>query len=113
MVPLKCINEKESFLGDTKSERVPIEKDLGIFISHNLSCDYHADFIFSKAQRMLNLLYRTCKDITDFRTKKLLHIIWARSRVEYASLPTQNKFNAGPRGSFSARSILNTSASVN
>ena len=37
---------------------------------------------FSKAQKMLNVLYRTCKDINDIRTKKLLYIAWVRSRLE-------------------------------
>ena len=35
---------------------------------------------------MLNLLYRTCRDITDISTKKLLYIAWVRSRLEYASV---------------------------
>ena len=35
---------------------------------------------------MLNVLYRTCKDINDIRTKKLLYIAWVRSRLEYASV---------------------------
>ena len=35
---------------------------------------------------MLNLLYRSCRDITDISTKKLLYIAWVRSRLEYASV---------------------------
>ena len=36
---------------------------------------------------MFNLLYRTYKEITDARTKKLLYIItWVRSRLEYPSV---------------------------
>ena len=35
---------------------------------------------------MLNVRYRTCKDINDIRTKKLLYIAWVRSRLEYASV---------------------------
>ena len=35
---------------------------------------------------MLNILYRTCRDITDISTKKLLYIAWVRSRPEYASV---------------------------
>ena len=35
---------------------------------------------------MLNILYRTCRDITDISTKKLLYIAWVRSRLEYASV---------------------------
>ena len=35
---------------------------------------------------MLNLLTRTCRDLTDIKTKKLLYITWVRSRLEYASV---------------------------
>ena len=35
---------------------------------------------------MLNVLDRTCKDINDIRTKKLLYVAWVRSRLEYASV---------------------------
>ena len=35
---------------------------------------------------MLNLLNRTCGDLTDIKTKKLLYITWVRSRLEYASV---------------------------
>ena len=35
---------------------------------------------------MLNVLYRTCRDITDISTKKLLYTAWVRSRLEYASV---------------------------
>ena len=55
-------------------------------VSHDLSWNNHADLISLKAQRMLNLLYRTSRDITDIGTKKLLYIAWIRSRLEYASV---------------------------
>ena len=35
---------------------------------------------------MLNLLNRTCRDLTDIKAKKLLYITWVRSRLEYASV---------------------------
>ena len=31
-----------------------------------------------------NLLYRTCKEISDSQVKKTLYISWVRSRLEYA-----------------------------
>ena len=55
-------------------------------VSHDLSWNNHVDLISSKAQRMLNHLYRTSRDITDIGTKKLLYISWIRSRLEYASV---------------------------
>ena len=49
--------------------------------------DVSADLISSKAQRMLNVLYRsTYRDMNDISTKKLLYIAWVRSRLEYASV---------------------------
>ena len=84
---IRSINDKDYYLGGTKLDRVDVEKDLGLLVSHNLSWNNHVDLISSKAQRMLNLLYRTCRDITDIMsTKKLLYIAWVRSLLEYASV---------------------------
>ena len=55
-------------------------------VSHDLSWNNHVDLISSKAHRMLNLLCRTCRDITYISRKKLLYIAWVRSRLEYASV---------------------------
>ena len=59
---------------------------MGILVSHKLSWNNHVDVISSKTQKMLNVLYRTCKDINDIRTKKLLYIAWVCSRLEYPSM---------------------------
>ena len=83
---IRSIEDKDYYLGGTKLDRVDVEKDLGVLVSHNLSCNNHVDLISSKAQRMLNLLYRTCRDITDISTRKLLYIAWVRSRLKYASV---------------------------
>jgi len=82
----KYIYERDYFLGGTKLERVAVEKDLGIWISHDLSWNHHVEIISSRAEKMPNLLHRTCKDMTDIRTKKFLYITWVRSRLEYASV---------------------------
>ena len=86
MARIRSINDKDYYLGGTKLDHVDVEKDLGVLVSHNLSWNNHVDLISSKAQRMLNLLYRTCRDITDISTKKLLYIAWVRSCLEYASV---------------------------
>lgn len=78
--------DRDYFLVGIKLDRVAFEKDLWILISHGLSWNRHVDFIISKAQKMLNLLYRTFKELTDVRTKKLLYITWVRSRLEYPSV---------------------------
>ena len=71
--------QERVLLGETKLEHDPIEQDVGILISHYLSWNHHIDVISSKAQRILNLLYRTCKYTTDIRMKKLLYITWVQS----------------------------------
>ena len=64
--------DKDYYLGGIKLDRVDVEKDLGILVSHNLSWNNHVDVISSKAHKVLNVLYRTCKDINDINTKKLI-----------------------------------------
>ena len=77
----RSIIKKDYHLGGTKLDCIDVEKDLGVLVSHDLSWNNHVDLISSKAQRMLNLLYRTCRDITDNSTKKLLNIAWVRSQL--------------------------------
>ena len=83
---IRSIIDKDYYLGGTKLDRIDFEKDPEILVSHNLSWNNHVDLISSKVQRVLNLLYRTCKDIIDISTKKLLYIAWVQSRLEYASV---------------------------
>ena len=44
-----------------------------------------------KLKNMLNVLYRTCRDINDISTKKLLYVAWVRSRLEdcYCLMPNE------------------------
>lgn len=83
---IKSIDDRDYYRGGIKLDRFDVEKDLGILVTHNLSWNNHVDVISSTAQKMLNVLYRTCKDINDISTKKLLYIAWVRSRLEYASV---------------------------
>ena len=83
---IRSIDDRDCYLGGVKVDRVDVEKDLGVLVSHNLSWNNHVDLISSKAQRMLNVLYRTCRDINDISTKKLLYIAWVCSRLEYAGV---------------------------
>ena len=55
-------------------------------VSHDLGWNNHVDLISLKAQRMLNLLSCTCRDITDISTKKLLYIAWVQLQLGYASM---------------------------
>ena len=83
---IRSIDDRDYYLGWIKLDRVDVEKDLGVLVSHNLSWNNHVDLISSKAQRVINVLHRTCRDINDISTKKLLYIAWVRSRLEYASV---------------------------
>ena len=114
----RSIIDKDYYLSGTKLDRIDVKKDLGV-----LSWNNHVYLISSKAQIMLNLLYRTCRDITDISTKKLHYIAWVRSRLESASvvwsphtkgnINNLNRSNAGLRDSFLVGIIRSTSASVN
>ena len=84
MARIRSVDERDYYLGGIKLDHVDVDKDQGVLVSHNLSWNNH--LISLKAQRMLNVLYRTCKDLNDITTKKLLYITWVRSRLEYASV---------------------------
>ena len=72
MVRIRSIDNRDYYLGGIKLDRIDVEKDLGVLVSHNLSWNNHVDLISSKAQRMLNVLYRTYRDIlNDISTKRL------------------------------------------
>ena len=86
MARIRSIDDRDYYLGGIKLDRVDVQKDLEMFVSHNLSWNNHVDVISSKAQKMLNVLYRTCRDINNINTKKLLYIAWVHSRLEYASV---------------------------
>ena len=83
---IRSIDDRAYYLGGITLHRVDVEKDLKILVSHNLSWNNHVDIISSKAQKILNVLCRTCKDSNDIRTKKLLYIAWVHSRLEYPSV---------------------------
>ena len=86
MARIRSIDYRDYHLGRTKLDCVDVEKDLGVLVSHNLSRNNDVELISSKVQRMLNVLYRTCKDLNDISTKKLLYIAWVRSPLEYANV---------------------------
>ena len=62
---VKSVLERDYYLGESRLDRVVVEKDLGVLIRQNLSWNDHVDFITGKAHKMFRLLYRTCKDISD------------------------------------------------
>ena len=117
---IRSIDDRDYYLGGIKLDRVDVEKDLGVLVSHNLSWNNHVDLISSHAQKkMLNVLYRTCRDINGISTNKLHYIACVRSRLEYCyclilneTSPIWNKVNAGLKYSFLEGIILSTSGLV-
>ena len=47
---------------------VTTEKDLGVHVSTELSWNNHIDSIISKANKMLGMIKRTCRDECDEKT---------------------------------------------
>lgn len=82
---IKSVIERDYFVRGTKLERMNVEKELGVLISHDLSWKNHVDFIASKAQRMLTYFIEHVV-ITEIKTKKLSYVAWVRSRLDYASI---------------------------
>ena len=117
---IRSIDGRNYYLGGIKLDRVDVGKDVGVLISHNLNWDNHVYLISSHAlKKMLNVLYRTCRDINGIRTKKLHYIACVCSRLEYCyclilneTSPIWNKVNAGLKYSFLEGIILSTSALV-
>ena len=73
-------------LNDTVLDEVKEFKDLGILTDNNLSWNSHIDMITAKANRMLGLIKRTCRDLKDESTLKTLYCSLVRSNLEYCSV---------------------------
>ena len=73
-------------MNDTVLEEVKEFKDLGILTDCSLSWNSHTDMITAKANRMLGLIKRTCKDLKDKATLKTLFCSLVRSNLEYCSV---------------------------
>ena len=51
MARIKSIDNRDYYLGGIKLDRVDVEKDIRVLVSHNLSWNNHVDLISSKAQK--------------------------------------------------------------
>ena len=60
---IRSTDDRDYYLGGNTLDRVDVEKDQGVLVNHNLRWSNHVDLTSSKAQRMLNILNRTCRDI--------------------------------------------------
>ena len=73
-------------MNDTVPEEVKEFKGLGILTDSSLSWNAHIDMITAKANRMLGLIKRTCKDLKDTTTLKTLCCSLVRSNLAYCSV---------------------------
>lgn len=74
------------FLDNSVLEEVNEFRDLGITTDRHLSWNLHIDKVVAKANRMLGLIKRTCRDFDDRKTLRTLYRALVRSHLEYCSL---------------------------
>ena len=73
------------------SECVNVYKDLGLFTASDLSWNQHVDRITAKANRVLGLVKRTCRDLNDVYTTRTVYCSRVRPLLEY-SFETWNPY---------------------
>ena len=74
------------FLDNSVLEEVNELRDLGITTDQHFSWNLHIDKVVAKANRMLGLLKKTCRDFDDGKTLRTLYCALVRSNLEYCSL---------------------------
>ena len=72
-------------MNSTVLSRVEKEKDLGVCVNKNLSCNDHICTIAAKGNKMLGLLKRTCPPLTNTTVRRTLYLILVTSEISYAS----------------------------
>ena len=72
-------------LGNTPLDFVRSEKDLGVHINSTLTWTEHNNFIYSKANRKLGLLKRTCHFVKNLKQRRSLYLAIIRSQFEHCS----------------------------
>ena len=70
-------------LGGKELEYVESEKDLGVYVTANLSWDNHIDFLYSKASSRLGLLKRALHFVKCQKQKRVFYLAVTRSIFEH------------------------------
>ena len=86
---MRITRKKNPLISDYKIngqvlDSVNLYKDLGLFTNGNLSWNQHIDSITARANKVLGLLKRTCRDFKDIVTLKTLYCSLVRPLLEYA-----------------------------
>ena len=74
------------FLDNSVLEEVDKFRDLGINTDQHLRWNLHIDEVVTKANRMLGLIKRTCRDFDDRKTLRTLYCALVRSNSDYCSV---------------------------
>ena len=74
------------FLDYSVLEEVNEYRDLGITTDQHLRWNLHIDKVVAKANRMLGLIKRSCRDFEDRKTLRTLYWALVRSNLEYCSV---------------------------
>ncbi|XP_022808744.1 uncharacterized protein LOC111345728 [Stylophora pistillata] len=77
--------EHTYYLSGNTLEPASQAKDLGVTVHTDLSWKTHIELVCTKANKLLGLVKRFCRDIYDTETRKLLYGSMVRPHLEYAS----------------------------
>ena len=67
-------------------KRVQVVKDLGVYLTHNLSFSQHINHIIKRSFQMLGFIRRICSNFDNVQTLRTLYISYVRSNLEYCSV---------------------------
>ncbi len=77
--------ENEYFIDNNQLKRVTRIRDLGINVTSDLRWVTHISELTAKANKILGLVKRTCVDLRDSKTRKLLYCTLVLPLLEYGS----------------------------
>ena len=86
---MRITRKKSPLVGEYNNEGQPLEsvavyKDLGLLTTSNLSWNKHVDKITARANRVLGLIKRTCRDLKDIDTMNTLYCSLVRPLLDYS-----------------------------
>lgn len=73
-------------LGGTTLEVTAEFSNLGLLTNRKLSWNSHIDKMSCKANKVLGLIKRNCRDLRDVSTLRTLYCALVRSQLEYGSV---------------------------
>ena len=88
---MRITKKKMPFRSDLQLNNNTLEEtsefcDLGLVTTSMLSWNAHVDKISSKANKILGLIKRTCRGLTDVTTLRTLYCTLVRSQLEYCTV---------------------------